>query len=469
MNASELLPKSENPGFTLAGIIRKKIAEILDSLGESDKTRTFVRGSVGSLALWGGSLGVRFLLSIVLTRVLGAEAYGHYAYAVAWLAILVVPGILGFDHIALRFIATYREMGSWGLISGFLRCSTQTLAIAAFVLIVVSCLVAVVSPMGAERRITLLITVALLPVVVLAQFRQSVVRAFDRPVLAQIPENLIYPLLLMAFLALLHWKTNSSVSATAAIAANAAAYLAVFALGYILLQRIIPAQVRAAAPVYERQAWFDMVPSLLLTGVGYQLLSKGDLLVLGLLAPAVDVGVYAVASRSAEQFMSVFYSAVSFAGVSVFTGIYAAGDRRELQRFTFLMAKTIFWLSLPVWVVLQAAAPQLLSLFGREFVAGAAPMRVLATGYFLSMMSGFVIIMLYNTGHHRDVAKAMLAAAVLNVGLSFVLIPPLGILGAAIAAAVSLVSLHAGLVVILYHRVSVLSFPFSIPGVKSTT
>ncbi len=91
-------------------------------------------------------------------------------------------------------------------------------------------------------------------------------------------------------------------------------------------------------------------------------------------------------------------------------------------------------------------------------------MRLLTTTYFSSSLGGFVIIMMYMTGHQRDVAKLMGVAASLNVALCFILIPRLGILGAAISSGASVVFLKAALVAVLHKRVGIVSLPFRLGG-----
>lgn len=436
------------------------VRRIAEEFGRTEKTQTFLRGSIGGMVLWQTSLAIRILLSIVMTNMLGAEAYGTYAYAITWLAVMAIPTVLGFDHITLRYVAAYRETGAWSSIRGLLRFSFTTLTIASLIVATIAVAAALLVPGISDTvRMTFIVSMAVLPLVVLSQVRQSIIRGFDSPTLAQLPENIAYPVLVAAILVALHSYSPTPLTATSAAIANSLAWIGTFFLGAVLLWAIVPEQVRKADPAYEKATWVRMIPPLLLTGPAYQLLSKGDLLVLGFLAPAEEVGVYAVASRGAEQMMTIFYTVAGFAGASIFSRIYATGDTKELQRFTLLVTRSIFWLSLPLYLGVLVLAPRFLSLYGEEFVAGSQVMRLLSTTHFLSTLSGFIIIMLYNTGHARAVATAMGVMASVNVGLSAILIPTYGMMGAAVASGCSLVMLHACLVIVLYRRVGVLSFP----------
>jgi O-antigen/teichoic acid export membrane protein len=68
-----------------------------------------------------------------------------------------------------------------------------------------------------------------------------------------------------------------------------------------------------------------------------------------------------------------------------------------------------------------------------------------------NVATGSVGVLLVMTGHQRDAALGTAAGAGLNVLLAVALIPPLGVLGAAIAAAASNV-VSNGLLVIAVRR-----------------
>jgi O-antigen/teichoic acid export membrane protein len=295
--------------------------------------------------------------------------------------------------------------------------------------------------------------------VVLTQVRQAALRGLDRPALAQLPDSVVNPVVQVALLVVLQHSLVHHLSAPAAAFANGVAWLVAFAIGTAFLYRHLPAASDRPPVRFTRDEWLRMVGPLILTGALYNVVSKGDLFVLGALSTSRNVGLYAVASRTAEQTMLIVYTAASLAGPAIFSRIYASGTKAELQRFTTLVTRLMLWPAVPLYVALMVGTPWLLRLFGAEFVAATGVMRLLITAFFLSSLTGFVILMLYMTGHQRDVAVVMFGSGLLNLGLAFVLIPPLGLLGAGIASAVALLVMHGSLAVVLYRRVGVVAFP----------
>ena len=428
----------------------------------TDETRALLRGSTGSLVLRGVSFGLRFVMGVVLARLLGAAEYGLYAYAVSWLALLAVPTMLGLDHVLLRFVAAYKEQRTWSKLKGLLRFAAAKATIASVAIAGVAVALALTLPGVANTaRPVLVITFALLPLVVLGQMRQSALRGLDHPVLAQIPENLIYPAAAIAAAWGVAAFSASGLSATGAAGANAGAWLLAFVVGTLFLTRRLPVDVRRAESATDSAPWVAMMPSLVLTGLTFHLLSRADVLMLGLLATPRDVGVYTAASRGGESVL-LFYDAVTLAGASLFSALSTRNNGAELQRFTSLACRLVMWTTLPLYVVLMLFAPWFLALFGAEFAGGVGVMRFLLTTYALSSLSGFVIVMLYIAGHQRDVAIVMSCLAPLTLVLALILIPRFGLMGAAIASGTSLVLLKATLVVVLYRRIGVVSLPYSV-------
>lgn len=428
----------------------------------TEKAQLLARGSVATVVLRACSLGLKMLVGILFARMLSAKGYGVYAYAVAWLATLMIPTTLGLDHVLLRYVSAYKETRSWSALKGLLQFATQRAVAAAVVVSLFSiAIVAMLSGKDWDFRVTMWITLALLPIVVILQLQQASLRGLDHPVLARLPENIVYPVLLLTFAAGAYFIVGTTLTVPQAALANGTAWVAAFVLGTLFVLFKLPEPVRTSGRTYEKSAWMAMIPPLIFSGSAYHILSRGDVLILGVLGTSRDVGIYVVAARGAELILFM-YDAVTIAGASLFSSIYATGDMKELQRFASLVAKTILWVTLPVYVLFLAITPWFLGFFGPEFVQGTAVMRLLTTFYFLSSLGGFVIIMLYMTGHQRDVAIVMGTMTGVNIGLCFLLIPWLGIMGAGIAAGISLLLMHGTLVLVLYKRVGIVSLPFSL-------
>jgi O-antigen/teichoic acid export membrane protein len=96
-----------------------------------------------------------------------------------------------------------------------------------------------------------------------------------------------------------------------------------------------------------------------------------------------------------------------------------------------------------------------LLLFGREFTRGAAAVVILSIGQIINAMMGSVGVLLLMAGYEREVAIAAAISAALNVLLNLIMIPSLGIAGAALAVAGSLFVWNVLLSVCVHRRLGI--------------
>jgi O-antigen/teichoic acid export membrane protein len=115
--------------------------------------------------------------------------------------------------------------------------------------------------------------------------------------------------------------------------------------------------------------------------------------------------------------------------------LWSTGRRAELQRLATFAARCVFAATALLVLLLAALGRPTLALFGDGFPAGYGPLLVLAAGQATSALVGSVGLLLSMTGHQKEAARIMLAAALANVVLNALLIPRFGLLGAAVATA----------------------------------
>jgi O-antigen/teichoic acid export membrane protein len=122
--------------------------------------------------------------------------------------------------------------------------------------------------------------------------------------------------------------------------------------------------------------------------------------------------------------------------------------QRRLTRTTRL----IFLFSTAIFGVFVLLGEFILGLFGEPFKAAYVPLLVLAAGQLANVACGPVTAVLNMTEQARYTVYGMLVGVITTVILCFVLIPPFGILGAAIAAALTRFTWNVTLAVIAFRR-----------------
>ncbi len=139
--------------------------------------------------------------------------------------------------------------------------------------------------------------------------------------------------------------------------------------------------------------------------------------------------------------------------------LQAAGEQEEGLRQAAAVMKASVLVSCPVVLVLTFFAPQAMAVFGPEFRSSADLLRILApiglAGSVIHLGSGMLVAL----GAVRAYLLASIAYVLAALGLTFGLIPSLGLIGAALAA-----TLGAWLNQLVVATVLRARFGFRIPG-----
>jgi O-antigen/teichoic acid export membrane protein len=259
--------------------------------------------------------------------------------------------------------------------------------------------------------------------------------------------------------AVFFWRTGG-LSAVPAMAANALALTLACVLGVRWLFRAVPAPARSAVPAGAMREWLSIALPLLAMSFLRLLLSQSDILLIGWLLDQHSAGLYAVASRLAEL-ASFGLQAANTTLAPTFSELHATGQTARLQEIVTRSARGIFAFTLVVSLGLGAGGEFVLGLFGPEFGAALPPLLILLAGQTVNAMTGSVGYLMTMTGHQRPAAWLLGLAAALTVGLNLLLIPRLGIGGAAIASATGMGALNLSMLVFVGSRLKINSTAFA--------
>jgi O-antigen/teichoic acid export membrane protein len=171
----------------------------------------------------------------------------------------------------------------------------------------------------------------------------------------------------------------------------------------------------------------------------YLLLTNTDILLLQHFRTPEDVAVYYAAAKTLTLVAFVHF-AVSAAVAHRFSEYHVSGDRARLIGILADSIRWTFWGSLAAMVVILAAGKLLLSLFGPQFAEdGYQLMFMLAVGLMARAAVGPAERLLSMVGEQRACAAVYATAFILNFALCIVLIPRLGVAGAAVSTSIALI------------------------------
>lgn len=162
-----------------------------------------------------------------------------------------------------------------------------------------------------------------------------------------------------------------------------------------------------------------------------------DTLLLGALRSTRDAGVYAASTRYliAGTFATIAIVQVTAPKISELFAHHAGERARSVYQAATAWLMLMTW---PIYLTIAIFAPVLLGLFGEPYVRAAVPLLIIAVAMMISAATGPVDVVLLMAGRSTWNLFNTVLALTANVVLNLLLIPRLGITGAAIAWATSI-------------------------------
>lgn len=353
----------------------------------------------------------RFLLQIVVARLLAPDGFG--AFVVAWSSILIAQKavLLGCDRVAIRFGGILVERAGRGERLRFVTGVTgvATLLGAAVGAAIVGGAGYLGGALGLEDTGRLVALLGLgLPLLTLHLTLTGLIRGAHRPGSEALWSEVLTPALNIALLfalppllpgwALLEVVALAFVASHAIPAVGMAARVVRDYLG-----RGAHAAARVLPPMREMVAFALGVSTV---GVLTVLMARADRVLVSPLLDPGAVGLYAAAALIAQQ-NAFFLQSVATAAGPRFALLERAGEHGELREAAAVVERWTAVASMPVVLLTIFLAPDLLGLMGPEFRAGWPLLVILSGIQAVNVTTGTSGALLNMTGGERENVRAL--------------------------------------------------------------
>lgn len=396
------------------------------------------RGGGANLAGALFTQGTRFLITLLLVRLIGGAEAGLFFQAYAVLMILGLAATGAFINSATRFVALHRADGDRAALRGTVRLTLASSTIIATALAVGLLAWApwvARTLFGDPEMVSTLRWAALaLPATAFTDVALSATQGFKtmRPY-ASI--NLFFePAARLVLTLLLVWAGLGADGAMIALAATNAAAAVLSALA---LRRLLGAP--AAPPRYAARELFPYSAAGWFSNLASNWLLWADTILLGFYLSSRQVSIYQVASRLA-LLGAVVVGPLGTSFAPAAADLFRRKRFDALRRAYALVAGWTLRLYVPAFVMLVVFPRELLAIFGPGFVAGASVVVVLASAQLVNTATGPNGYLITMSGRMGVQLVLNIAALVANVLLNIWLIPRYGIEGAAASWAACIVT-----------------------------
>ncbi|MFG1851307.1 oligosaccharide flippase family protein [Actinomadura geliboluensis] len=409
---------------------------------------------VGSLAR-GGALNIvgavvsavaQLVVVAVITNAFSQDEAGVFFAATSAFLLFGAVAELGTQTSLVYFIARFRSRGRTERIGPLVRLALRPMVLCSAVL---GAVLFAAAPWVAEVMVHgdpgdgatyLRVLAVFLPVMNLSAGALAATQGFRRMRPSVLVENIGRPLVQLAAVGAVAVAGASGLIAVAWVGPYLpAAVLAVLAmLG--LVRRTAPDAGTApdVPPDLGRRFWRYSLPRGL-AGITQILLQRMDILLVAAMLGARDAAIYTAASRL-RVVGQLANRAISQAVQPQLSEVLAHDDRRSANTLYQTATSWLMLANWPLFLLSALFAEQLLRMFGSGYHTGASVIVVLAAAMLVSAGTGMVEVVLMMAGKTTwNLVNIVLALGV-NVCVSVLLIPHIGIVGAALGGAAALLT-----------------------------
>jgi O-antigen/teichoic acid export membrane protein len=378
-----------------------------------------------------------YLVKIYVARVLGAEQLGVYALGMTLVSLTQLVGMVGLQGTVARYVAVYNGTGRLDEVRGFL---TRSLGVIASLNLTLS--VGLVFAGGWIARnlyhapdlapyIPLFAVLAFLGA--LNGFYGQVLAGFKDVAKRTVITNFVgSPLVIVLTVILLAMGAGMWGYLTAQIVNS----LVVVTLLAAVAWKLTPAPARfsfSALPPLDPEVISFAAAAFGMAALDF-LVSQADKILLGLYLNPRIVGIYVLAS-TLSAFIPIILQSVNQIFAPVIADLHAQGRIDVLEKLFQTLTKWVMGFTLPLAFVVIAFARPFMRIFGPDFESGWPVLVIGALGQLLNCSVGSVGYILLMSGNQRRLMRVQFVMAGVSVLVNISLIPILGIVGAALAAA----------------------------------
>lgn len=401
---------------------------------QSGKEGRFLLKKSGiALMVKSSAVAMQYLFILTVARTQGAGSLGSFALSLTVMQLLSIVALLGLDTWLTRRIAALKSQSdlegvtrAYRTVTGITLASGLTLGGALFL----AAPFISTSLFGKPNLEVHLQTISIaLPLLVLITVHAGIFRGIKNMTGFTLFKAAI-PLLNALILLAAYFGLNEISPATAYVISTA-----IVLAGYVFFWHKNPHHVpvhHTGTPLHWRTLIGESLP-MMITGSIFFIMNWVDNLVIGVFRTEAEVGLYDSAFKIASM-AAITLMAINAIQAPSFAEQHSKQESGKLKASVRRSGMLLFYTSLPISLFLFIFPEWILSFFGPEFTSAADCVRILVVGNFINAWTGSVGILLQMTGYHQQYNRIILYASALCVIMNLVLVPLLGILGAAISS-----------------------------------
>lgn len=405
---------------------------------------------------------ITFSLQVYIARLLGPKQFGTYSYVFSWILILSLFSSFGFEHLQVRYTASYKAKEQINKLLSLIRAGHLfVFSLGIFVAFLTTIIVYIIGEdVSKSVSATFLWGALIIPILAIINSNNGILRGLKKQLYVSVLFEVLRPLLLLISVFILV-QYISEISAKMIMGLTLCSLLLIYILSmyWVITNRnnIATNQQNTTQRTIKKEVlsslkWSKIaVPFILFAGV-VQIEKNIDILMLGSLGNMESSGIYAVATKI-TTIMLLLTITLNTVAAPIFSELYSLGKLIELRRLVSIVAKISSTVSFVILLVIYFYGEEIISIFGSEFREGVTVLKILVVAQFIKTLAGPVLMISIMTGHQKMALKVIATGALIHVILNAILIPHWGIIGAAASASISIIFWCTLLSNLLYKKI----------------
>ncbi|MEZ4873253.1 MAG: flippase [Bdellovibrionales bacterium] len=375
--------------------------------------------------------GLSYLAILLMARNMKVEEFGKYTYLNSWVMMIAILAGFGLPQSVVQLLGKYSSKNEPGKSWGLVRYSYQ---FSFFTSSILSLSMYFVCNYLGDWDDSWVLCAMLVPIFTITNLQVGLGRVVEKVATALVVTHVIRHLTVISWV-LLGLLVSSQVPANELfIAVGCVSLMAIIQQGRKIIPRFQWSDEYMKTE--EKRDWLKAsLPFLGLT-VGMFLIEQVDLLLIGFFKGEKGVALYAVASKVA-YLVSFIYVAMTTSLAPKLSRLHHSGDKKGLRQLVDQAGKLMIGAAIAAGLLVVGFHSYILSLMGEQYLPVANTLIILVAAHVLFSFVGLSDSLLSMSGMQKDTFVIYLCSIITNIVLSIVLIPLLGLKGAAIGHLVS--------------------------------
>lgn len=393
-----------------------------------------VKGSAVAFTVKVLSAAGSFLLNLVVARQLGAEQAGYFYLAFSILMLLSALSMQGFNNALVRFVAGYKALDDRNSVAqvytmAVLRITPVATVVGAILWVLSEWFSISIFNKPELKPSLATMALAVLPIAI-SQMHGYVFQGLKQIVASMMSISAALPLILIPLLLFVQPIDATQVAASYVVVTVVIAFLTVA----YWLRCNIPRWILPKSGIVQ-EVNKTLKPLFVIVLMNQVTMWAGQLM-LGSMATASDVAVFATAQRTA-LLTSFILVAVNTIAAPKFAAAYKLRDLVAIRKTAIGSGRMMVFFAVPALLFMLIFAELLMGWFGQEFRVGADILRILAVGQFVNVITGSVAYLLQMTGREKLLRNNVaIASSIMLIG-GPIAVHLYGIQGIAVVTAIS--------------------------------